>query len=174
MTMSQPMKVLTSHVTVDWYTPPAIIELVREVLGEIGLDPASAEVPQQWIKATRYFCSGGEYEDWKAPTVFCNPPYGKTALGSNQAFWSWRMVNQFKLGFFQQGVLLINSTHGYKWYEELWTRYPVCLARERIRFVKPDGTVGGQAKRGQTFVYFGQSPLQFVHAFKRLGRVLLP
>lgn len=172
--MQQPMSVLTSHKSVDWYTPPYIIEKVREVLGCIGLDPASDYVPQQWIQARVYRNFAGLDEPWIASTVFCNPPYGKTKGYSNQSLWSWYMANQFKLGRFQEGILLINSTHGYKWYEELWTRYPVCLARERIRFIKPDGTVGGQAKRGQTFVYFGADPSKFIEVFSSLGRIVLP
>jgi len=175
MAQSQPMQILTSHQSQDWYTPPYIIEMVREVLGVIGLDPASDPIPQRWIKADRYLDNPwGLNCAWKASTVFCNPPYGKLAGQSNQAVWSLTMSDQYRAGAFKEGILLINSTHGYKWYEELWTRYTVCLARERIRFVKPDGTIGGQAKRGQTFVYFGVDDQKFAHVFGKLGRIIRP
>src|SRR5690242_5917141 len=136
MAQSQPMQIITSHQSQDWYTPPYIVDAVREVLGRITLDPASSAVPQQWIKADWFYGieDDGFALEWDAKTVFLNPPYGKTAGSSNQAAWSGAMVERFLLGQFEQGILLINSTHGYKWYEELWTRYTVCLARERIKF----------------------------------------
>lgn len=173
--MSQPMSVLTSHRSGVWFTPPVpYIELAHEVLGNIDLDPASEPFPQQWIKADRYWTQDGLLHQWNAKTVFCNPPYGKLGGKSNQAAWSRKMVCEYEAGHFKAGILLINSTHGYRWYEELWTKYPVCLARERIRFIKPDGTVGGQAKRGQTFVYFGTDPAKFIDVFSNLGRIVLP
>jgi len=173
--MGQPMSVLTSHESQSWYTPPYIIEMVREVLGEIGLDPASDRAPQEWIKAQSYYSQKGLEASWNLrATVFCNPPYGKSEAGSNQALWSQKMAAEYEAGHFKQGILLINSTHGYRWYENLWVRYPVCLARDRIKFIKHDGTVGGQAKRGQTFVYFGADPAKFVQIFSKIGRIVLP
>ena len=178
MTMTQPMQVLTSHETAEWYTPPFVIELVRQVLGTIDLDPASDAIPQKWIRANTYLSALGLMLEWNATAVFCNPPYGKAVYEgksqSNQALWSAKMVHEFGVGRFNEGILLINSTHGYKWYEELWTRYTCCLARERIRFIKPDGTVGGQAKRGQTFVYFGEDDWRFAEVFRSLGRIVRP
>lgn len=176
--MSQPMSVLTSHASQDWYTPPDIIELVRSVLGVIDLDPASDALPQTWIKANRFYSKpqDGVFESWDASTVWLNPPYGKDSKcnRSNQQLWSALMASKYEGGVFKQGILLINSTHGYKWYEDLWTRYPVCLARERIRFIKPDGTQGGQAKRGQTFVYFGKDSRRFAEIFSGIGRIIVP
>lgn len=172
--MSQPMSVLTSHESAEWYTPPYVIEMVRAVLMEIDLDPASSPVADKWIKANRYWTEDGLNRPWRATTVFCNPPYGKVDGKSCQAVWSEKMRQEYVAGHFEQGILLINSTHGYKWYEEIWERYTCCLARERIRFIKPDCTVGGQAKRGQTFVYFGVYDTLFGHVFERLGRIIRP
>lgn len=181
-TMTQAMSVLTSHQTVDWYTPPFYIELVRSVLDGIDLDPATDVFPQRWIKANRYWTIGMQRwahcpltldRQWQATTIFLNPPYGKGPDGSNQAAWSAKMCAEYKAGHFEQGILLVNSTHGYRWYEDLWTRFPVCCCRERIRFIKPDGTEGGQAKRGQTFVYFGPNIGRFGEIFSQIGRIVL-
>jgi ParB family chromosome partitioning protein len=172
--MQQAMAVLTSHETAEWYTPPKYVELARAVLGEIDLDPASDALPQTWIKAIRYYARGydGLSRFWFG-NIWLNPPYGKTGGKSNQAVWSAKMVDEYENGRITEGILLVNSTHGYKWYEELWTRYPVCLVRERIRFFKPDGTEGGQAKRGQTFVYFGSNVERFAEVFSSIGRIIL-
>lgn len=169
------MQVLTSHKSQDWFTPKDFIEKVRQVLGSIDLDPATSQLPQTWIQATRYFTTqeNGLAQVWKGK-VFVNPPYGKTNGKSNQEVWSKKLIKHYENGEIEEAILLVNSTHGYKWYESLWTKYPVCLVRERIRFVKPDGTVGGQAKRGQTFVYFGSNVKNFNRVFSSVGRVILP
>jgi hypothetical protein len=44
-----------SDACVEWYTPTLYIEMAREVLGNIDLDPASNDLAQQSIKATQYF-----------------------------------------------------------------------------------------------------------------------
>lgn len=174
--MDQAMSVLTSHATDIWYTPPRYIELVREVLGSIDLDPASDALPQTWIKANRYYTKAqdGLLQSWACDTLWLNPPYGKTNGKSNQDLWSRLAVNRYEAGVFREGILLVNSTHGYKWFENLWTRYPVCCVTDRIRFIRADGTEGGQAKRGQTFVYLGKNRAKFFGAFSVVGRVLMP
>lgn len=175
--MEQPMSVLVSHATEEWYTPPRFVELVREVLGSIDLDPASDELPQTWIKANRYYIKeqDGLKQSWACETLFCNPPYGKAYGGSSQAVWSRYATIAYDAGSIHRAaILLVNSTHGYRWYEELWTKYPVCLATDRIRFIRADGTQGGQAKRGQTFVYLGKDRAKFYGVFSTVGRVLMP
>jgi hypothetical protein len=173
--MSQPMRLLTSHVTEEWYTPPSFVELARLVMGGIDLDPASNATAQAWVQAARYYDerANGLNFDWHG-RVWLNPPYGKTNGKSNQEVWSKRLEYEYTRGHVQAGVLLVNSTHGYKWYEQLWLRWPVCLVRDRIRFIKPDGTQGGQAKRGQTFVYFGSNVQAFERVFSAVGRVVHP
>ncbi len=172
--MNQPMQVLTSNESQEWYTPPKYVEMVRAVLGAIDLDPASNPIAQKWIEADNYLIQDGLEAKWDVGSVFCNPPYGKSNGKSSQAVWSAKMVAEFRQGNFAEGILLVNSTHGYKWYEQLWSKYVCCLVTERIRFVKPDGTTGGQAKRGQTFVYFGGRPEAFEHYFSTIGRIIYP
>lgn len=177
--MSQSMQLLTSHVTEEWYTPPDIIGSIKYVLGNIDLDPASAALPQTWIKANRFWTKEDDAlsKTWRAETVFLNPPYGKEYGQSSQAVWSRRISMEYSIMNFKAGIALINSTHGYRWYEELWIKYPVCCLRERLKFIKSDGTVGGQAKRGQTLVLFSDQELcrnRFREAFGSMGRILLP
>lgn len=167
--MQQPMQVLTSRATVSWYTPPEYIERARTVLGAIDLDPASAQLPQTWIKAARYYTQvdDGRLQHW-AGRVFLNPPFDDTA------WWVRRLAHDYRHGDVTAAVLLVNSNLGYRWYEELWTQRPVCCVRERICFIREDGTPGGQAKRGQTFAYFGTNIERFRSAFRPLGRIVMP
>ena len=184
--MSQPMQVLTSHNSVEWYTPAYYVELVRDVLGSIDLDPASDVYGQSIVKANKYY---DRFDDGLAlpwyGNVFCNPPYGKSQANnaSNQAMWASRAIDQFYMpdNDLKQAILLVNSTHGYSWYEELWRMFPVCCVQERIKFwyVNDDQQLveGGQAKRGQTFVYIGRKNYnygRFIDVFSRIGRIILP
>lgn len=173
--MSQAMSVLVSYETAEWYTPPEFIGMVRRVLGRIDTDPATCAMANTWIKAPVCFTSenDGLSQSWHG-TVFLNPPYGKTDGKSNQDIWSKKLEAEFLSGNTTEAILLVNSTHGYKWYEYLWHRYPVCKVTDRIRFIKPDGSVGGQAKRGQTFVYFGNNVEKFQEVFQSIGRLIYP
>ena len=168
--MSQPMRVLTSSKSNEWYTPAEIVERVRAVLGEITLDPASDPVPQAWIRAKHYFTQGddGLSKTWSG-RVFLNPPYNESS-----ARWAAKLIEEYRAGRVEQAIMLVNSTQGYVWFEKLWRAYPVCSLTERLRFIKPNGEAGGQAKKGQTLVYFGRDVGRFAQAFEDLGRILFP
>jgi len=160
----------------ELYTPPAYVELVRETLGGIDLDPASHPLPQSWIKAGTFWqeSDSGHMRAWFG-RVFCNPPYGKNeSNGSVAAAWANKMRFEYGSGNIESGILLVNSVPGYNWYEDLWVRYPVCCVKDRICFIKPDGTPASRAVRGQTFVYFGRNPRKFKEVFSRIGRVIPP
>lgn len=168
--MSQPMQVLVSRNTEEWYTPREIIERVRNVLGSITLDPASDPIPQAWIRAEHYFTQAddGLSKPWFG-CVFLNPPYN----GSSAA-WAAKLIGEYRAGRIEQAIMLVNSAQGYKWYEDLWTAFPVCCLRERLRFIKPTGEAVGQAKKGQTLVYFGRDIERFGRGFEELGRIIYP
>src|SRR5690349_8036846 len=119
--MQQAMQVLTSRVTVSWYTPPEYIEMAREVLSSIDLDPASADLPQRWIQASRYYTArdDGRIQHWSG-RVWLNPPFDDTP------WWVRRLVHEYRHGDVTAAILLVNSNLGYSWYESLWKQWPVC------------------------------------------------
>jgi hypothetical protein len=112
--LKQSMEVLTSSETNEWYTPPWVIELVREVLGEIWLDPASNDHAQQWIKARRYYTveDDGLSLPWASETLFLNPPYGKTGSRSNQEIWMSYLISQ--LPYIGSCIALTKTVPGYR------------------------------------------------------------
>lgn len=171
--MRQDMAIQVSSNTEEWYTPPEYIDLARQVLGAISLDPASAELPQTWIKAKAYFVHDGLDQPWWG-SVWLNPPYGKTAGRSNQDIWTEKLEKEYIHGGVTQAIALINSRLGYKWYENICIKYPICLVKERIRFINERGEQGGQAKCGSTFLYMGSQWQEFSDTFKHLGRIIYP
>lgn len=162
------MQTLTSQATVEWYTPPAIIELARQVLGSIDLDPASNLIAQGWIKATRYYTADTPLQEPWSGRVWLNPPFSDTPA------WVQRLEDEYTRGDVTAALLLVNSAPGYVWWEELWRRRPVCMLRERLRFYCVDGTPGGNAKKGQTIAYYGIDNRRFIDVFAPIGRIILP
>lgn len=167
MSMSQAMGLLTSRKTVEWYTPPAIIERARSVLGTIDLDPASNDIAQQWIKATTYYTGETLLQPPWEGRVWLNPPFDDAQA------WIDRLELAYNAGDVTAAVLLVNSAPGYDWWEALIRRHPVCLVRDRVRF----WTVAGEpaedaAKKGTTIVYYGPDVGRFIDAFDDLGLIL--
>jgi hypothetical protein len=98
------VEILNSSESAEWYTPARYIAAVREVLGDIELDPASCADANETVKAKRYFTieDDGLRQPWAAATLFLNPPYGwhegKQGGVSNQKIWSEKMMAEFSGG----------------------------------------------------------------------------
>lgn len=176
----QSRKALTSSDSNEWYTPPEIIEAVRELFGgRIDLDPASSEVAQRTVKAERWI---GLPEDGLAVPwggrVFNNCPYGlNEERRSNQGVWLEYAEHQVRSGNAEAVAFLCNAHIGRPWFRSVW-RYPLVLFNERIRFLRPDGTPGDQPTQGDVLVllveeYRGWEEA-FVGVMKRFGVVSLP
>ena len=165
--MNQSMGVLTSQGTVEWYTPPWIIDLARRLMGGIDLDPASSDKAQETVRAARFYTQieDGYSKPWSG-RVWLNPPFDDTPR------WVRRLSAAYEDKDVTQAVLLVNSAPGYVWWEDLYRAYPVCLLRERVRFLRPDGTIGGQAKKGTTIAYLGPSLVDFKRLFTQHGRII--
>lgn len=169
--MKQAMSVLVSQSTNEWYTPPHIIERARATMGGIDLDPASNDTAQQWIRATDYYTAdtliSGLAMPWHG-RVWLNPPFDSTPA------WVEKLGDEYRGGNVVSAVLLVNSAPGYVWWERLTDACPIVMLRERLRFIRPDGTPGGQAKKGQTVAYYGLRPQDFVRHWRDLGRIIYP
>jgi hypothetical protein len=166
----------------EWYTPAHIIELAREVLGSIDLDPASSPEANETVKATSY-CTAqedGYSQPWGGKddpiTVWLNPPYGKEEgeRETNAMRWSRKLIIEHDAGHVKAAILLVKAALGYEWFEQLWYDYPTCLLRKRLSFVRPDGSDDGEAKHATALIYLGEDIDRFRSAFRSIGRVILP
>lgn len=166
--MSQAMNVLTRQNTVEWYTPPDIIERARTLLGGIDLDPASNATAQQWIKASKYYTAETPAGMSWAGRVWLNPPFDDADT------WVDRLDSEYVDGDVTAAVLLVNSAPGYIWWEDLWRRRPVCMLRERVCFWTDEGAQYEPAKKGTTIAYYGNDVITFKQTFSAIGRVILP
>lgn len=155
--------------SVEWYTPPALLRAARAVLGSIELDPASCELANQTVRASRYYDkdSDGLHQAWHAETVWLNPPYCKVGAVSNQQRWTNKLIAEYQAGHVKQALLLVNAATETRWFERLYA-YPVCFVRGRVRFLSPLGINGGSTL-GSAVVYFGSDEQRFVQVFQRIG-----
>lgn len=178
---SASLSALQSSKSNEWYTPVVYIEAVRELMGDIDLDPASCEEANRIVQAKRYYTEEDDGlawdwwfdEDEQIPArVFLNPPYGFGEEGkSNQEIWSHRLMGQYKMGFVSEAVLLVNATTEAKWFRPLKYDYLICFTDYRIRFWNSEKD---QPTQGNAFIYFGprEKKGKFIEMFSRFGVVM--
>jgi phage N-6-adenine-methyltransferase len=153
------------------YTPAIYIESVREVLGEIDLDPASNDVAQQVVKAAQWYgeADDGLSKDWHG-TVFLNPPYSWPDVAN----FTEKLCKHVSSGEVSSAVLLTNNNTDTKWWHlAAGAAAAVCFTEGRINFYKKDGSVT-QPTNGQTFFYFGDRFATFSRVFSEYGFIMVP
>lgn len=160
----------------EWFTPPSIILAVREVIGEIDLDPASCEAANAYVGARQFYTieQNGLSQPWQG-TIWLNPPYGRTVLGrgSNLKCFTTKLSSEYACGNVTQALLLIPTNTTTSWFTPLWN-HPVCFPSRRIRFLEPSGKVGTGMSFPTCFVYFGEQTARFQTVFQRFGHIVLP
>ena len=69
-------RVLSYDCHSEYYTPPPVAEMAREVMGSIDLDPCSNKYAQKYIKAKEFWTKkdDGLSKEWFG-NVWLNPPY---------------------------------------------------------------------------------------------------
>src|SRR6266542_866430 len=149
----------------EWYTPPWVINLVRQVMS-ITLDPASCAAAQKVVKATVYFTAkeDGLSRPWFG-NVWLNPPY----IPDVQKFLA-KLLEEFDSGRVQQAIALVNAATSASWFHKLLGRFPACFVRRRIKFWRPDrGSTS--PTRPQVLFYLGPNVERFVSTFAHAGIV---
>ena len=170
----------------EWYTPARYIEAARAVMGGIDLDPASCELANRIVKATRYYTQkeNGLAQEWYG-NVWLNPPYsselstkglgGGKLRGPTDLFVS-KLLNEYAIGNVSQATLLINADTNRKWFQALWN-YILCFAHRPVHFYKPDihGDLEKDSRNcsffGSCFVYLGPNEQAFIENFEDFGTI---
>jgi hypothetical protein len=150
----------------EWYTPPEVVALVRQVLGTIDVDPASCATAQQVVNATRYYTleEDGLRQRWPG-TVFCNPPYHMPAL----ARFCGKLLEELDAGQTTEAILLTNSVTDTDWFHRIAPRAnAICFPDGRVQFVHATRD-GLRPCQGQAVFYFGPHPERFCEVFAGLG-----
>jgi len=155
---------------IEWFTPARYVDLAREVMGGIDLDPASNKKANAVVKARRFFDkkNDGLSRQWKG-NVFLNPPFQAALM---QAFVE-KLCESYEAGDVQQAVLLTNNNTDTGWWHQAAGRAAgVCFTRGRVNFSSPAGEIA-QPTNGQTFFYFGRRDARFAKSFAAIGTVMV-
>ena len=160
---------LTSQESVEWYTPSKYIELARQVLGEIDLDPASNQLAQTWVKAKTFYTAAddGLSKPWYG-RMWLNPPYSKVGK------WIDKTIAEHDSDAITEAILLVKPADGASWYKKLNNRFPRCGVDHRIKFIDKDGIAQPRPAHGNAFFYLGQNPKLFGEVFGQIGTITAP
>ena len=149
------------------YTPVAIVDKVKTVLGGIDLDPASCLFAQKVVKAKTYYTmeDDGLCKPWRG-RVFLNPPYGMPFIRD----FTDKLIDE--LPSIDAAILLTNDQTDTLWWQKSAANASlICLPQGRLHFTTPDGKETSPTN-GQTFFYFGASENQFRKVFSGSGLIV--
>lgn len=178
---------ITTKKNNEWYTPSKYIEAARAVMQGIDLDPASCELANRTVKATRYYTKedNGLAQEWHG-RVWLNPPYGaNNHLPNDQKSyvkqWVDKLICSHNNGDVEQAIACLLIQPSAKWFSPLWN-YPLCFTNHNVRFFLPNkSTAKGRKGRttdshlfGTLFVYLGPNISSFVEHFTEFGPVITP
>jgi len=152
----------------EWYTPVEYLDLARQLMGAIDVDPASCDWAQDRVKATVYYTkdTDGLSRDWPG-SVWLNPPYSFPEVEQFTA----KLQQQYEQGITTEAVLLVNNCTDSDWFQQLLQLFPVCFTNGRIKFERP-GVDKFATRQGQAFFYLGTDVLGFADIFGAVGTVL--
>lgn len=153
----------------EWYTPQEYIDLAKEMMGSIDLDPASNDMANEVVQAKEYFTEedNGLEHDWSG-NVWLNPPYAQPLISQFCA----KLINE--LPNISNAIVLVNNATETEWFKMLVSKMSaICFAYDRIKFYAPDGRIA-QPLQGQAIFYFGDRKTEFVKLFSAKGWCAYP
>jgi len=177
----------------EYYTPPEIVDLAREVMGFITLDPASSATANERVQASQYFSEGALDKRWFG-SVWQNHPFSRggkacpedTAkckkkkcvdrgyhitedLPSN-ADWINKLVSEYESGNVHEACCITFAATSEKWFKPL-LGYLQCFIHGRTNYYLPDGTLKKGVTKGSVVTYLGKNPEKFKRVFSKIGTV---
>ena len=150
-----------------WYSPPHIVELVIQVLGEINLDPC-ADDGRHITAAKHYtFDDDGLKQHW-CGKVYMNPPY------SHPGLWMKKLQLEFETGNVDEAIALVPAATDTNWLSPVLKTQPVCFWKGRIKFLGQDYQPKLSARQSHVLVYWGNNWQKFREVFEDYGVVYFP
>jgi hypothetical protein len=155
------------HSTVDWYTPPVIVEALGGKEG-FDLDPCTPEEPSRLPAPTARRMITPSQDGlatawWPRAFVWLNPPYGK---GMDK--WMAKLANHPG-----GGVALVPAHMDPGWMHEFVLNHPnttaILITHGRLKFMRPDGSTGTAAPTGSVFVAYGQRAARNLKRAQAIG-----
>lgn len=152
----------------EWYTPARYVDMAREVMGSIDVDPASNATAQRTVNAETHYTveTNGLDKDWMG-NVWMNPPYSNPEI---QQFVD-KVISEHAKGNAKEAIVLTNNSGDTGWHHALQDACAaMCIVKGRIRFESPTRASNSPAM-GQVFFYFGDDWQRFKDVFSNIGNV---
>ena len=133
----------------EWYTPKEYIDLARQAMGSIDLDPASNDHAQQIVQANTYYTQDddGLAQEW-AGNVWLNPPYEKSLVSQ----FTDKLIASPRVGHY---TVLVNNATDTAWFQRLANNATaICLVAGRVQFYHGSDK-GSSPLQGQVVLYRG-------------------
>jgi len=162
----------------EWFTPDAIADAARRVMGSIDLDPCSTEIANgggrggdghdhAGVRAATFYTKeeDGMALPWSGNT-FLNPPYSQPGIVA----WCGRLTEFHLAGDVPQAVVLVNNATETKWWQNLAVvASAYCFPLHRVDFWHPDRE--SAPLQGQSIMYLGtpEGAGKFVPEFSQFG-----
>jgi hypothetical protein len=154
----------------EWYTPPALMEAARSVLGAIDLDPSSCALANTVVKAKQYYdkdADGLQYP-WSG-TVWMNPPYDQPAITD----FSRKFAGHVRAGEITAGMVFVNNGTETEWFQTVAdVSTAICFPSTRMPRWSPDRKMTSPLQ-GCAVLYTGPDRAAFCRRFASIGIVLV-
>ncbi|BDA71672.1 hypothetical protein CAL7716_058380 [Calothrix sp. PCC 7716] len=151
----------------NWYTPPHIVDLVVQVLGDIDLDPC-AEVGKK-IPAREHYTvnEDGLSQKWHGH-LFLNPPY------SCPGKWIAKLTEEIAIGRVTEAIALVPGATDTNWLSPVLKTQPVCFWKGRIKFLDTNYEPKLPARQSHVLIYWGSNSARFFEVFSKFGVTYIP
>lgn len=176
----------------EWYTPLYIIDLVRQTIGDIMLDPASSAKANEIVKAKIFYTKDDKplERPWYGE-IWMNHPFGKSEKACKpnckkeicidrgyhvdrdvpgNAEWINHLVTQYRIGNIRKACCITFAATSETWFRPLLL-YPMCFIHKRVNYLLPDGTVKRGVTKGSVVTYLGPDNERFCRIFNTIGTV---
>lgn len=151
----------------EWYTPLEYIACAKAVMGRIDIDPASSDLANKTVQASKYFTKedDGLSQFW-AGKVWMNPPYSAELI---RKFIS-KYADHVSSGDITEGIVLVNNATETNWFNDLVSvSSAVVFPNGRIKFIDKTGKPTGAPLQGQAILYAGKNAKKFMSEFGEFG-----
>lgn len=151
----------------EWYTPLEIVDLARQTMGGIDLDPFSSTVANLEIKAKYYYnrWQNGLEQPWFG-NVWMNHPFSRTM----NKLCIDKLVSEYNKENIKQACCITYASTSEEWFRPL-LQYPQCFIHGRTNYLLPDGTKKKGVTKGSVVTYLGDDPFTFELYFSQIGTV---
>ncbi len=145
----------------EWYTPPHVFEALGVSFDEDVAAPVDRT--HVCVPARRFITSNSLERDWNG-FIWMNPPFGHQSMKR-----AW-LAKFFDHG---RGIALTPDRTSAPWFREAWQRADLVMFTQKLKFVRPDGSVGESPGTGTGLWAAGPSAVSALHRAAERGLGIL-